>query len=111
MRLRGSARASRPRAEAKKKGPKTMNDESKFSVDEILEAERKAKANGAPEETGEFSFLHGARALPTRRKKSPERKRRTKKRRKRKKVFGRAAVKRSRKRFLTKPKTCTTASS
>lgn len=40
-----------------------MNDESKFSVDEILEAERKAKANGAPEETGEFSFLHGARAL------------------------------------------------
>lgn len=29
-----------------------MNDESKFSVDEILEAERKAKANGAPEETG-----------------------------------------------------------
>ena len=27
-----------------------MNDESKFSVDEILEAERKAKANGAPEE-------------------------------------------------------------
>ena len=48
MRLRGSARASRPRAEAKKKGPKTMNDESKFSVDEILEAERKAKANGAP---------------------------------------------------------------
>ena len=40
-----------------------MNDESKFSVDEILEAERKAKANGAPEETGKFSFLHGARAL------------------------------------------------
>ena len=40
-----------------------MNDENKFSVDEILEAERKAKANGAPEETGEFSFLHGARAL------------------------------------------------
>ena len=40
-----------------------MNDESKFSVDEILEAERKAKANGAPEETGEFNFLHGARAL------------------------------------------------
>ena len=28
-----------------------MNDESKFSVDEILEAERKAKANGAPEES------------------------------------------------------------
>lgn len=27
-----------------------MNDENKFSVDEILEAERKAKANGAPEE-------------------------------------------------------------
>ena len=26
-----------------------MNDENKFSVDEILEAERKAKANGAPE--------------------------------------------------------------
>lgn len=51
MRLRGSARASRPRAEAKKKGPKTMNDESKFSVDEILEAERKAKANDAPEES------------------------------------------------------------
>ena len=40
-----------------------MNDENKFSVDEILEAERKAKANGAPEETGKFSFLHGARAL------------------------------------------------
>ena len=37
-----------------------MNDENKFSVDEILEAERKAKDNGAPEETGEFSFLHGA---------------------------------------------------
>ena len=28
-----------------------MNDESKFSVDEILEAERKAKANGEPEES------------------------------------------------------------
>ena len=28
-----------------------MNDENKFSVDEILEAERKAKANGAPEES------------------------------------------------------------
>lgn len=28
-----------------------MNDESKFSVDEILEAERKAKANDAPEES------------------------------------------------------------
>ena len=40
-----------------------MNDDNKFSVDEILEAERKAKANGAPEETGEFSFLHGARGL------------------------------------------------
>lgn len=40
-----------------------MNDENKFSVDEILETERKAKSNGAPEETGEFSFLHGARAL------------------------------------------------
>ena len=26
-----------------------MNDESKFSVDEILEAERKANANGEPE--------------------------------------------------------------
>ena len=28
-----------------------MNDENKFSADEILEAERKAKANGAPEES------------------------------------------------------------
>ena len=28
-----------------------MNDENKFSVDEILEAERKAKADGAPEES------------------------------------------------------------
>ena len=28
-----------------------MNGENKFSVDEILEAERKAKANGAPEES------------------------------------------------------------
>ncbi|WP_418599495.1 hypothetical protein, partial [Hominenteromicrobium sp.] len=28
-----------------------MNDENKFSVDEILEAERKAKVNGAPEES------------------------------------------------------------
>lgn len=150
MRLRGSARASRPRAEAKKKGPKTMNDENKFSVDEILEAERKAKANGAPEEPEKTTpgvteepdavtepeteqpveeasaevaqpapeaepqpveVQEDSPWVPTRRKKSPERKRRTKKRRKRKKVFGRAAAKRSRKRFLTKPKTCTTASS
>lgn len=128
-----------------------MNDESKFSVDEILEAERKAKANGSagrvrkntpgvteepdavtePEteqpveeasaevataRAGSGTAAGGGakktpRGIPTRRKKSPERKRRTKKRRKRKKVFGRAAVKRSRKRFLTKPKTCTTASS
>ena len=160
-----------------------MNDESKFSVDEILEAERKAKANGAPEETGEFSFLHGARALSFAQnsvepayaaepntpegpekttpgvtgesdavtepeteqpveeasaevaqpapeaepqpvevqedspwdtyeeEEEPGKKKKNKKEKKEKKVFGRAAAKRSRKRFLTKPKTCTTASS
>ena len=118
-----------------------MNDENKFSVDEILEAERKAKANGAPEEPKkttpgvteepdavtepeteqpvEEASAEVAQPAPEAEPQPVEVQEDSpwdtyeeeEEPGKRKKVFGRAAVKRSRRRFLTKPKTCTTASS
>ena len=53
-----------------------MNDENKFSVDEILEAERKAKANSAPEEpektTPEATEEPAAVAEPEAKQPAPE---------------------------------------
>ena len=40
-----------------------MNDESKFSVDEILGSGAQGESQRRARRNGEFSFLHGARAL------------------------------------------------